>query len=74
MLHTCSACSDNVQQCCDCRFTLPFFCLVGDICAFGMDRWLFLTHLLRVFTSTAHSCYGIDGRAVVAGAHALIMF
>jgi hypothetical protein len=49
------------------RFTLPFFCLVGNICAFGMDRWLFLTHLIRVASSTVHSCYGIDGRAVVAG-------
>ena len=41
--------------------------LAGDICAFGLDKWLFLTHIVRVATSTAHSCYGATWREVSAG-------
>ena len=33
----------------------------------AQDDWLFLTHIIRVATSTLHSCYGTTWSAVLAG-------
>jgi hypothetical protein len=48
-------------------FLLPFLCLGLDICAYGLDRVLFVTHVLRVGTSLLHSSYGHNWSVVMAG-------
>lgn len=42
-------------------FTLPFLCLVLDICPYGMDRALFFTHFVHVLASCANSTYYSEG-------------
>jgi hypothetical protein len=47
-------------------FTLPFVCLVFDVCAFGLDRRLFLTHVLRMATVMLQTNYGHNWSEVKA--------
>ena len=55
-------------------FTMPLTCIVFEVCAFGIDRWLFYTHMARVVGSTllsAHATtrrHGLSGLAAVTGA------
>lgn len=42
LLHLCIFFTEPVM------FTLPFICVVGNICPYGIDLWLWLTHLLRL--------------------------
>jgi hypothetical protein len=45
ILHCCIVFTEPVM------FTLPFLCVVFNICPYGIDLWLWLTHFLRlVFT------------------------
>lgn len=46
-------------------FTLPFFCLVLDICPYGMDKLLFGTHILHLFGQFAYSAYHREWDRVV---------
>ena len=36
---------------------MPFLCLVFNKCAFGLDRWLFFTHIARLASSFAYTVY-----------------
>ena len=42
LLHLCIFVTEPVM------FTLPFICVVANVCPYGIDLWLWLTHLLRL--------------------------
>jgi hypothetical protein len=46
-------------------FTIPFLCLVLQICPYGMDILLFYSHFFLLFISTLNSIYYDNWEAVV---------
>lgn len=46
-------------------FTLPFFCLVLDVCPYGMDSKLYWTHIAHLIGQFCYSVYHREWERVV---------
>ena len=61
ILHCCLIFTEPIM------FTLPFICVVFNICPYGIDVWLWLTHILRlIFTFFLSTHADTIGRRVSA--------
>ena len=47
-------------------FTMPFLCAVGDVCAYGLDRALFATRVIRAAAALTLASYGACRRDMLA--------
>jgi hypothetical protein len=55
-------------------FTLPFLCLVMDICPYGMDSLLYWTHIAHLCGQFFHSSYHRDWESFIRSLQVIPLF
>jgi hypothetical protein len=48
-------------------FTMPLFCIIFQICAFGMDKPLFFTHVFRILGGFIQALHATEWKYIAAG-------